>query len=493
MPVNTAGIIVIGDEVLKGQVADSNVSFLAKKLHALGIRLCKVSIIPDNIDIIAQEVAEYSSKYDQVITTGGIGPTHDDVTYEGVSAAFAQPLVTNDKLVTYWSWFNGDPPGNTQRTSTVKMATIPRDSVILYANLPTTLIPDNKFPVITVNNVCILPGLPKYLRAIFNALEGVYFKSSGKKFHVRRIYLNVFESVFTGRLNAAVNKYKDVVFGSYPKLNNPYYKTVVTMEAQDQKLLDEAYNYFESQLDKTWLAEQGELLGDSWIRTKELMDSDELSTMNFSARLKRSVEILDKCLDEYNLPEIFISFNGGKDCTVLVHLVHSVILKRFKQSEFPKLNAVYIRTDSPFKEVEDFISTTAQRYNLNLITEEGPLQQGIQNVLKSNQDFKVAILGIRKSDPAGAGLSHIQKTDEGWGNLLRVSPLLDWSYQDIWNYLRELNIPYCPLYDLGYTSLGSTTNSRPNSALQYTDENGETKYKPAYCLEDEFLERVGRQ
>uniref|UniRef100_A0A171A6Z3 Fad synthase-like protein isoform x3 n=1 Tax=Triatoma infestans TaxID=30076 RepID=A0A171A6Z3_TRIIF len=103
MAARTAGIIVIGDEVLKGQVADSNVHFLAKKLHSLGIKLCKVSIIPDDIEIIAKEVAEFSIKYDQVITSGGIGPTHDDVTYEGIGAAFLQPLILNQELLSYWS------------------------------------------------------------------------------------------------------------------------------------------------------------------------------------------------------------------------------------------------------------------------------------------------------------------------------------------------------------------------------------------------------
>lgn len=495
MAARTAGIIVIGDEVLKGQVADSNVHFLAKKLHSLGIKLCKVSIIPDDIEIIAKEVAEFSIKYDQVITSGGIGPTHDDVTYEGVGAAFLQPLILNEELLSYWSWFNRDPPGSKQRESTVKMATIPRDSVIYYAHLSTSLVPEEKFPVITMNNVCVLPGLPKYLRAIFNALEGSYFRNSGLTFNVRRIYLAVFEPEFAHYLNDAVKKFKDVTFGSYPKVNNPYFKTVVTMECQNEQLLEEAYSYFESKLNKDWIAVQGELLGNSWNRIKEILDADEAEALSLTQNLKRSIEILEKCLDEYQTSEIFLSFNGGKDCTVLVHLVQSLLLKRYNNlRDFPKLNAVYIRTESPFKEVEDFIYEAAQRYNLQLITEDGPLQKGIQKIVNSKKDFKVSILGIRRSDPCGGGLSHIQKTDKGWGNLIRVSPLLDWSYQDIWTYLRELNVPYCKLYDKGYTSLGSTAaNSSPNPALKYVDEDGSTKYRPAYCLQDEHLERVGRQ
>lgn len=156
--------------------------------------------------VLCLQVAEFSTKYDQVITSGGIGPTHDDVTYEGVGAAFLQPMIVNQELLIYWSWFNRDPPGSEQRESTVKMATIPRDAVIHYAHLNTTLVPEEKFPVITVNNVCILPGLPKYFRAIFNALEGTYFRNSGLKFHVRRMYLDVYESEFAHYLNDAVKK-----------------------------------------------------------------------------------------------------------------------------------------------------------------------------------------------------------------------------------------------------------------------------------------------
>lgn len=178
-PPKTAGVIIIGDEVLKGQVEDKNLHFLAKKLTKLGIRLCKVSVIGDSVDEIAKEISEFSSKYDQVITTGGIGPTHDDVTYEGLAAAFNDVLIVNKEMADFWTWFNNDIDGQA-RKSTIKMATVPSNATIQYTNLKEHISP-RKFPVVTMHNVCIFPGIPSYVKAIFEGLEGNYFMSTEKK------------------------------------------------------------------------------------------------------------------------------------------------------------------------------------------------------------------------------------------------------------------------------------------------------------------------
>ena len=84
----SAGIIIIGDEILKGQTQDTNTYFLAKNLKSIGIQLQRVVVIPDDIEIIAHEVKKFSNNYDYVLTSGGVGPTHDDVTFEGVAKAF---------------------------------------------------------------------------------------------------------------------------------------------------------------------------------------------------------------------------------------------------------------------------------------------------------------------------------------------------------------------------------------------------------------------
>ena len=95
----TAAIIIIGDEILSGKFVDENTPFLIRRLRALGVDLRRAVIIPDDLAEIAREVSLAADRYDLVFTTGGVGPTHDDVTLEGVARAFGVPLVTYPRLV----------------------------------------------------------------------------------------------------------------------------------------------------------------------------------------------------------------------------------------------------------------------------------------------------------------------------------------------------------------------------------------------------------
>lgn len=94
----TAGIIAIGDEILKGQIQDTNSKFLAEELHRCGIQLQRIVILPDDIDDIAKAVREFSALFTHVFTCGGVGPTHDDVTFEAVANAFGQNLAVNSEI-----------------------------------------------------------------------------------------------------------------------------------------------------------------------------------------------------------------------------------------------------------------------------------------------------------------------------------------------------------------------------------------------------------
>lgn len=102
-------------------------------------------------------------------------------------------------------------------------------------------------------------------------------------------------------------------------------------------------------------------------------------------------------------------------------------------------------------------------------------------------------MGTRASDPNSHQLQAWAKTDAGWPELMRISPMIKWTYGEMWRFLRDLFVPYCQLYDRGYTSLGNKDNTKKNPSLEYTDNMGVKRYRPAYMLEKESLEREGRK
>jgi len=166
----------------------------------------------------------------------------------------------------------------------------------------------------------------------------------------------------------------------------------------------------------------------------------------------------------------------------------------------PPLKSVYVTCDSPFTSVEEFIEVMIDVYNLRITRVSGRMKDALRGYLEGSEDgngptpagqgIKAMLVGTRRNDPHGAKLDFVTPTDEGWPALLRVHPIINWSYKDVWDFLRTLNVPYCNLYDEGYTSLGSTYNTFPNPALQ--DSNLSSGYRPAYELLDGNLERAGR-
>ena len=110
-----------------------------------------------------------------------------------------------------------------------------------------------------------------------------------------------------------------------------------------------------------------------------------------------------------------------------------------------------------------------------------------------NQDddsgIKAIFVGTRRTDPHGGSLQSFTPTDGGWPKFMRILPVLEWKYPEVWTFLRHFDIPYCELYDLGYTSLGGTNDTHPNPALKLRDGN----YLPAYELKKDEEERLGRE
>jgi molybdenum cofactor synthesis domain-containing protein len=147
----TAAIVVIGNEILTGKSADKNASFLIGEMYSLGVSLRRIVIIPDDTDVIATSVRECAGEFDYVFTSGGVGPTHDDVTIEGVARAFGREVVRHPELEAMLRGYFGDGIDGAR----LRMADAPAGSELIREG-------DLRWPVLAVQNVYVLPGVPNY-------------------------------------------------------------------------------------------------------------------------------------------------------------------------------------------------------------------------------------------------------------------------------------------------------------------------------------------
>ncbi|KAG1705080.1 FAD synthase [Nymphon striatum] len=500
----TVGIIVIGDEILKGFTQDTNSHFICKELRDIGVKVRKVSIIADSVNEIASEVSLFSKKFTFVITTGGIGPTHDDLTYAGVCAAFNDQLEINEEVMklveTYLEQLITTSGKNSEIEEKVKigkkMADLPSTCKLHYSDG----IGDKKllFPLVSVQNVYIFPGIPALLERGFNNIRGIFCQPSNQKPYLKVLYVRDDEWSITQKLNCTVEKFsKSVTIGSYPDLFNPYYKVKITLESLSSDVIEEAAIYFKSLLpDETLVNLEESSVTKSMEYVYGLLNENFiLNKPNkiFKTQLSNSLHILEQCLDKFNQKEVVISFNGGKDCTALLHLYAAVLQKKVDASELDRISILYVHESNSFSEVEKFLGETIERYNLKIIKYKGVnIKTALEKLKLEHGHVKAILMGTRASDPYSSNLKPFDNTDSDWPQFTRVLPMLDWNYHDVWTFLRALCLPYCFLYDKGYTSLGHEGNTKRNRHLEYIDNQGNTKYKPAYELSDVSTERNGR-
>ena len=221
----TAGIIIIGDEILSGKVQDYNAFFMAKELWDHGIQLCRISVIPDIIQEISEEVKTFAGRFDYVFTSGGIGPTHDDVTIEGIARAFGVTPVIDSTLKDILEAKIG--PLTSEK---LKMAEVPYGAeLVCDGNI--------SFPLIKFRNVFIFPGIPELLRKKFIAIEALF---NEPKIYLKKVYLKESESEIAPILKAILKDFKHIKIGSYPVMNMNDYTVIVTLESLDKKSLQEA-------------------------------------------------------------------------------------------------------------------------------------------------------------------------------------------------------------------------------------------------------------
>jgi len=222
----TAGIIIIGDEILKGHTKDVNSYFLVKRFWSLGIKVCKISVVSDEEDQIANEVKTFSKHYTYVITTGGIGPTHDDVTINSVAKAFGEEVVKNDKIVDVLEKVYCTKKCHLNDAH-LKMAMLPSSAELIHSSDAK----ENPFPVVRVHNVYIFPGVPHFVEKDFAGIEYIFSQNSKTEFHICKIYLSIDEAEIVQVLNEINEKFKGVQVGSYPDFCSREYQVKLTLES----------------------------------------------------------------------------------------------------------------------------------------------------------------------------------------------------------------------------------------------------------------------
>jgi len=256
----------------------------------------------------------------------------------------------------------------------------------------------------------------------------------------------------------------------------------------------------------------------AWVRsidaTYELVENPEVrkTCPDLASKVERALWACESAWHDYGVDGCAFSFNGGKDCTVLAHIL-AASLRRLqkKQGTFDlvPIRTLYVACDDPFPEVEAFIGYAATRYHMQLRTEHGPMRQALDSYMKSTDGKGVhaMFIGVRHDDPHGSKARVRVPCDPTWPQIMRVHPILEWDYRDVWAFLRcpllrsreehvpacvagqEAGVPYCVLYDQGYTSLGDRYHTTPNPQLHDMSKN---RFQPAYFLQDGSKERCGR-
>lgn len=225
----TAAIIVIGNEILSGRTKDENINYIAKELNALGIRLCEVRVIPDLEKAIINTVNEMKVNFHYIFTTGGIGPTHDDITAESIAKAFGSYLVRNEEA---FLKMNEYYQGN-MNEGRLKMTKMPEGAEII-AN-PISIAPGFK-----IGNVYVFAGIPNVMRAMFDNIK--HSLKGGAPILSKELKVYCSESKIAAPLTQLQEMYPVVEIGSYPFVKDNKLGVSIALRSTRQDMIDIVYN-----------------------------------------------------------------------------------------------------------------------------------------------------------------------------------------------------------------------------------------------------------
>lgn len=230
----TAGILIIGNEILSGKVTDENSPYLSRELRSLGIDVKRLVVLPDHVEVIAQEIHAWAGAYDWLFACGGVGPTHDDVTIAGIAKGLGKKVIRHAALLALVREFYAPPITEAM----LKLTEVPEGTELIQ-------MADLRYPVLSVSNIFIFPGIPELLKKKFEAVKE-RFRST--PFCLKKVYVRSPEVKIAHHLTTVSRLYPDLGLGSYPTLSNPEYEVMLTLESKDPTYLDQAFLHLMSLL-----------------------------------------------------------------------------------------------------------------------------------------------------------------------------------------------------------------------------------------------------
>jgi molybdenum cofactor synthesis domain-containing protein len=222
----TACVLVIGNEILSGRTKDANIQYLAVELNRIGVRLMECRVIPDIEATIVATVNEVRRKFDYVFTTGGIGPTHDDITADCIAKAFGVGISENAEAVDRMTRHYGDAALFTPARR--RMARIPHGGVLVDN-------PVSVAPGFQMENVFTFAGIPKIVEGMFGAMK--HRLVGGAPMVSRTVRTNLPEGIIAEPLGALQKRYEDLDIGSYPGFRNGRVSVSLVLRGTDDARL----------------------------------------------------------------------------------------------------------------------------------------------------------------------------------------------------------------------------------------------------------------
>lgn len=218
----TAAYIGIGNELLSGSIQDANFHYLAQSLRELGIRLKCAIVIPDEQDVIRETIELYRNRFDYLFTSGGLGPTHDDVTVEGVAMALGVPVVRHPLLEKKIRDFYGDR----LEEASLRMAEVPEGAELHRFD-------EMSFPVLSVRNIFLFPGVPELFRQKFEKIKETF---RTRPYYAEEILSRRQESEIAALLSETLGLFPSVKIGSYPQWDETAgHRVKVVVESKDRE------------------------------------------------------------------------------------------------------------------------------------------------------------------------------------------------------------------------------------------------------------------